>query len=307
MNSFIISAVIVTYNPNEDTFIRQINSLINEVDFIVFVDNGSRNAINLQAIIENSFDEIWKNKISFLKNNENLGLGKSQNIGIDFAISLKSTDVLILDHDSIIDKDFCISLLSDRNKLENLGHKIGAIGPIYYNELTKEVYPITKFNGPFIERIKIDNLPKEATFIIASGSLISVESIKIIGKMNEDLFIDYVDVEWCFRSKNLGFEIFVSPSARMKHEIGDKRGVFFGRTISIHSPLRRYYLTRNSIFMLKSKYIPFGYKLREASINIFRIIVLLLTQPQKMKYLSCFVFGFKDGINNDYGKCKRLF
>lgn len=305
MNCNLIAAVIVTYNPDEDIFVRQINSLLSEVDYIIFVDNASDNINSLETILNTQFADYFKAKIFLLKNIENFGLGKSQNIGIDFAISLNSDDLLILDHDSIIDFGFCTNLLNDRRKLVEQGLKIGAIGPIYYNEITNEIYPITKFYGPFIERIKIDSLPKEATFIIASGSLISVKNILIIGKMNEELFIDYVDVDWCFRSKNLGFGIYVSPTAKMKHVIGDKRGNFFGRTISIHSPLRRYYLTRNSIFMLKASYIPFGYKLRESVLNSFRIIVLLVTQNEKRKYLNSFIFGFKDGLQNNFGKCKR--
>ena len=39
MNCNLIAAVIVTYNPDEDIFVRQINSLLSEVDYIIFVDN----------------------------------------------------------------------------------------------------------------------------------------------------------------------------------------------------------------------------------------------------------------------------
>ena len=302
----IISAIIVTYNPSIEIFSRQIISLINEVDKIIFIDNGSKNYEDLINILNNHYDSYY-NKFYIYRNNENLGIGKSQNIGIKLAQSLGSTDILILDHDSIIDIGFCKSLLCDRLKLSENNINVAAIGPIYYDENTNEIYPITKFYGPFIERIKIDNEPKNATFIIASGSLISLSVIDKVGLMNEDLFIDYVDVEWCFRAQDLGYGVYVSPSARMKHVIGDTRGSFFGRSISIHSPLRRYYLTRNSLFMLNSKYIPVGYKIRETFLNIFRILILLITQKNKLNYIRSFFWGFHDGFLKIYGKCTKDF
>jgi rhamnosyltransferase len=307
MNSHIITAIIVTYNPLKETFIRQINALINEVNYIVFIDNNSKNIHELQNEIENSFNQFWNNKIFLIKNNENFGIGKSQNIGIDFAISLKSTEVLILDHDSIIDKDFCINLLTDRQILESLGHKIGAIGPIYYNEKTGEIYPISKYIGPFIERIIPINKPIEASFLIASGSLISLDVIKNVGYMNESFFIDYVDVEWSFRAKSIGYSVFSSPTSKMKHTIGDERRSIFGRSISVHSPLRRYYLYRNSIYMIKDSKIHLGYKVREISFNALRFVLFLILSNERIKYFKYSVSGFVDGVKGVKGKCPHFY
>ncbi len=93
----------------------------------------------------------------------------------------------------------------------------------------------------------------------------------------------------------------------MKHSIGDKRLSVFGRTISIHNPIRRYYLTRNSIYMIRLSSIPLGYKMREFSLNIIRFFVLFFTQKEKLVYFKYFIAGIYDGLTGKFGKCTYNF
>jgi rhamnosyltransferase len=68
---------------------------------------------------------------------------------------------------------------------------------------------ISKYKGPFIEQNIPSNKPVEASFLIASGCLISLDVIKNVGYMDEGLFIDYVDVEWSFGLNQWLFCIFL--------------------------------------------------------------------------------------------------
>ena len=91
--------------------------------------------------------------------------------------------------------------------------------------------------------------------------LVPVSTLKDIGLMKEELFIDYVDIEWCLRAASKKFNFYAIPSATMSHAIGDERKSVLGREISIHSPfLRRYYLARNSIYMLRCHLVLWGIK-----------------------------------------------
>ena len=242
-----------------------------------------------------------------IQKQDNLGLGKAQNDGINFAASLAASHIILFDQDSILDSGFVSGLLKSENILKAEGKKVGAVGPIYYNELTAEVYPISKYNGPFIERIVPVEKPAEASFLIASGCLISLDVFKKVGYMNEDLFIDYIDVEWSFRAKSYGYSVFASPFAKMKHTIGDDRTSILGRSISIHSPLRRYYLYRNSIFMVKDPNIFVGYKIREIFFNTFRFLIFLVIAKERMKYFKYSISGFWDGFKGVKGKCPHVY
>lgn len=294
-----VCAIIVTFNPEMEVLKNQYNSLSAQVDHIVYIDNGSKDIELLRGLF---FEEI-KTESTVIYNDINKGLGFAQNQGIRVAKAIQASHILLLDHDSVLDRSFIKNLLIAEDELLMQKINVGAIGPTYINKKTGEVYPITKYMGPFIKRISPECLlvPVEASFIIASGSLIRMSVIDVLGMMNEKLFVDYIDVEWSFRAKKHGFGVYVSPKALMDHQIGDNRVSIFGRMISVHSPIRRYYLTRNSIYMLRCPYVTWGYKLREFVFNFFRIIIFSLISQDRVKYLKLSFRGLRDGINGKYG------
>jgi rhamnosyltransferase len=301
-----VYAVIVTYNPDLIIFSRQLSSLEGQVSSIVVVDNNSNNVDEIKNHIGGLINSFGL-EIHIICNINNVGLGKAQNEGIRFAESKAATHIVLFDQDSILDSGFLQGLLISEKELIIQGFKVGAVGPIYYNENTKEIYPISKYSGPFIDRIIPVDKPIEASFLIASGCLISLDVIRHVGYMNEDLFIDYIDVEWSFRAKSLGYSVFASPSSKMKHTIGDKRTSILGRSISIHSPLRRYYLYRNSIYMVKNPNIFLGYKIREITFNGLRFIIFLILSDQRRKYFKYSISGFLDGFKGIKGKCPHVY
>lgn len=301
-----VFSVSVTYNPDLDLLDRQIESLYQQVDFVTIVDNGSANILQLKNYLNNKQIELRKDFI-IVYNDNNIGLGSAQNIGIKAAIQNNASDVLLLDQDSVLNNDFMSKILVTRKELLNNQIKVGAIGPVYYNEITKEMYPITRYWGPFIKRIKPSEKPEEASFLIASGCLINIDVLKEVGLMNEKLFIDCIDVDWSFRARAIGYKLFASPTVMMMHTIGEKRLNIGGRSIAVHSPFRRYYLFRNSVFMVKNKNIPIGYKIREIIFNTLRLIVYFTVSEERVKYLKYSLNGFKDGIMGVGGECPYKF
>jgi len=298
------ATIIVTYNPSINALKKQINRLLEQVQLIIIIDNGSNNSTEL---IKELTGIESQNKITVFENRENKGLGYAQNKGIEIAIKEKATHILLLDDDSLIEENFVLNLLSDYEALLKPGIKVGAIGPTYYNEETGEQYPITKYVGPFIDRKLPKEEPVEASFLIASGCLIPTSVIQEVGLMNEDFFIDYIDVEWSFRAISKGYKLFATPRAQMNHVIGEKRVSVFGRKISLHSPLRKYYLFRNSIFMIKCPYISNGYKIREIIFNLLRLIVYLMLSNEKKSYIRYTYHAYLDGFRNKKGKCEYHF
>jgi len=68
-----------------------------------------------------------------------------------------------------------------------------------------------------------------------------------VGLMDEDLFIDHVDSEWCFRAKAKGFQLFGVGGAAMTHALGERRKeIWFlrRRIVTLHKPFRYYYIFR---------------------------------------------------------------
>ena len=297
-----IYAVIVTYNPDLPILEKQIMAVKNDVG-IILVDNLSSNVVQIRNLIAS----LGLPDLHFIGNESNVGLAVAQNQGITMARELNASHVMIFDQDSIPESTMIPALLDAERKLLERGEKVGAIGPLTYDPATLVEYPITKYRGPMIQRYHAT--PGEitnATFIIASGSLIRVRVLDEVGGMLDELFIDYIDVEWCYRAQARGYTVFIAADARMSHMIGDQRVKFFGRSISKHSPLRRYYLTRNSFLVLRLPHIPIGYKLREVTLNFARFIAFLYFSDERMKYLKYIRKAIHDGVCGNFGKIQGM-
>ncbi|WP_312268163.1 glycosyltransferase family 2 protein [Pseudescherichia sp.] len=283
-----ITSVTVTYNPDIECLKRQLISLTTQVDQCLIIDNASYNA----GQIENLAKDYDCNLIKLGKNH---GLAHAQNTGIDHAIMCGAQYILLLDQDSILDVKFVENM-----KYTYLKYNVGVLGPSFYDPVNKKLYPGTRYRGPFISR-SIINEVTDVTFVIASGSFFSVDVFRKVGNMAEELFVDYIDVEWSLRAKKNGFRVAMTNKALMAHTIGDKRINIFGRTISVHSPLRRYYLVRNSFYMLRLSYVPIGYKIREIFFNFIRSIISLIISDKKKDTIFKIFQGLNDGFRRKYG------
>jgi rhamnosyltransferase len=294
-----IVAVIVTYNPSVVELRGQFDAIISEGISIILVDNASANF----GDIESKVLDVDPALLSILRNAANLGLAEGQNLGLAQARRQNASHVIFFDQDSIPQMGFKHALLSTEVELTRRGIKFSAIGPAAFDPTTLKYYPITKYVGPFIRRhYPVANEPIEATFLISSGTLIRMSVLDEVGAMRSELFIDYIDVEWCLRAKSFGYRCFVASAARMSHRIGDSRLFILGRTISAHSPFRRYYLVRNSFLMLRLRYVPISYKLREISLNFLRVSLFLYLSTDRHGYLRLMHRAVADGIAGRYGK-----
>lgn len=287
-----ISSVTVTFNPDILCLEKQFLSLQGQIDSAVIIDNGSRNYEEIKDLAE-KFNFVL---ISFP---ENMGLSHAQNIGIENAISRGAEYLLLLDQDSVLGTNF-ISAMSKMYTQNN----VGILGPSFYDPHTNEFYWGTNYIGPFIKRTPIEEIT-DVTYVIASGSFFSSEVYEKVGKMEEALFVDYIDVEWALRAKKLGYRVAMTNQASMAHTIGDSRLNLLGRKISVHSPMRRYFLVRNSFFMIRKSYIPVGYKVREVFLNFARAAISLILNKEKKKTLMMIFYGISDGLSGRFGPFKR--
>jgi rhamnosyltransferase len=285
-------AVIVSYYPIINDLMSLVISLKNQgVDSIV-VDNGSAGQ---------EFPELAE--ICLLIRLEiNLGIAAAQNIGIKKAEQKGAEYIIFFDQDSKIDQDYVGSLSKDFLSVRQYDPKIAIIGPVFTDSRYGFYYNVININR-FGIRKKINpenyNAPFATSLIISSGSMIPVDAIHEIGYMNESLFIDYVDTEWCLRAASQGYTIYVGTSARMTHSIGDKIVKFLTLKIPVHSPFRRYYRVRNAFFLLRMKHVPKLMVVREFIFNLIHQTILILTQRNKKKeYIHSFLRAIKDGVLN---------
>lgn len=296
MNLF---CVVVTFNPVVDNLNRLIKTLLNANLSLVIVDNNSCNKKELKKLIIN------QSEIILVENSSNVGIAKAQNLGIEKAIQLEANHIIFFDQDSNVGDHFIDDLVCDYKYITKKNEKIAAIGPRFIDENRGFYFPAIKFNKyGLIDKINVENInaPIEVSFLISSGTLVSVDSLKVIGMMKENFFIDFVDTEWCFRALSRGYKIYMSEKAVMKHSIGDDTINFLNFKIPVHSGYRRYYRIRNLFFMWKTPYIPKILTAKLMVTNFIIQILLFLMKDKKIDYIKYYYKAIQDGLkqSKDY-------
>lgn len=148
---------------------------------------------------------------------------------------------------------------------------------------------------------------READFVISSGSLIPINVLDDIGPMDESLFIDHVDTEWCLRVQSKGYRLFGVPGARMLHTLGESRTrIWFLRwwTVPHYLPFRFYYIFRNSFLLQSREYISLKWRLA----ILFRCLKILffygLFSNQRFSCLRMMGKGIVDGLRGVTGSAQ---
>jgi rhamnosyltransferase len=234
-----VSCVLVTYNPTIRQLEETIYSIAGQVSYIIIVDNGSTTF---------SFKDIDNLVIISLR--KNYGIAYAQNYGIELAKQQNVDFVLLSDQDTIYPCEFVLKMMDVYEKCKRK-ECIGAITPIFYdkNKKTESLISITKFKAIVPDKMKIYYI----SHAISSGSLIPMASLKIIGGMCDELFIDYVDFEWCGRALKYGYKIISVPDVLIEHALGDEMKKICNKKIALRNRVRYYYILRNGIYIIFHK------------------------------------------------------
>ncbi|HVX28428.1 MAG TPA: hypothetical protein VHB70_18920, partial [Parafilimonas sp.] len=228
-----IAACVILYNPGESV-IDNIQSYIEHVDKLYLIDNTESASLDFQK----NYNSLSKTII--VQDSLNEGIAKRLNQACQLAVKDGLDYLLTMDqdsffHESIVKKYFeCIQQYL-------LKEKVAMFGVNYEQEI---------FNA--------DCNCSIVKILITSGSVINLSNYKNIGGFDENLFIDFVDTDYCFKSILKGYELVQFSNIYMHHEIGtttQHRSLKNMKlsTRSIHSSIRLYYMTRNFLY-LQNKY-----------------------------------------------------
>jgi rhamnosyltransferase len=247
-----VCAAIITRQPNVRQLQLSIDAISKQVAKVLIVDNATEDE-DFSRLLRES---LPANSTAVL-NAINEGLGAAINDAFDWAVAHDCDYVLLLDQDSSMDACMVDRLLEASSQLSTRS-PVAAVGPKYIDAHTGQSAPFVRLGFPFNRKLDCpDDATVECDFLISSGSLISVSVFRDVGAMDASLFIDNVDIEWCFRARRKGYRLYGVGAAHMRHCIGDsvKKIPWFGNVV-VHSPARLYYMTRNRILLYRRKSTP---------------------------------------------------
>lgn len=279
-----IAIIIVAYGNDEWNYLS-----ITEQSYpsIIIVDNTPGRDLNI----------VDKN-IHYIALKENKGIATAQNIGIQKARELGCEFVIFFDQDSEIHATFPNQITDEYKRIEAVYPNLFILGPTVINgrcgiEYKSEVHTFIVQNG-FSKRLDV----------ISSGSCVRLNKITDVGELDNSLFIDLVDQEWCWRAASKGYVNGITSNVFLTHYVGNKLVKFGPFQFIISSPFRYYYQTRNWLWMLRRHYVPKQWK--------FNSIIKHLIYPPFYPFVTTtwkdiykeMLRGFKDGLFQRY---KSLF
>lgn len=280
-----IAAVVVLYNPDKN-FINNIYTYINQVSLLIVVDNSENPDHSFYNVLQK------EQHVKFIINNENTGIAKAVNTGVQFASAQGFEWVLLMDQDSFFEEKMIQMYLARFNELTDK-KTIAVIGP----EIGKkeENIPPGKINS--------------VNSLITSGSIINVEIFMRTGGYNEKLFIDEVDHEYCYRIRLQGYSVLQMTNIYMEHSLGRQSQITTilqkKKIKSFHSPVRLYYIVRNCCYIISiyKKKFPEEIKLKRKDMLV-RIKNNFLYGNNRLSTLKHVILGFVHYKMNRFGKLK---
>ena len=303
-----ISAVIVTFEPNLPALEDNVLAILDQVDVVIVVDNGSSNQHALVQMLERLSSE----KLTLRGLKENQGIGAAHNHGISMAKECSSDYVLLLDQDTKAKSTMVDALYNAALQLKSSGEltHLAALGARYTGEKGNDSFFVRfgwlKFLRQYCDDCDHGILP--ADFLISSGSLIPMATIDEVGDMDASLFIDHVDTEWFLRAKAQGFQSYGVCQAVMEHGLGEqmRKVRFLGlgrvRHVPQHKPFRYYYMFRNSIALYRRKNVSRKWKWNDMQRLLQIFIFYGICYGPRLRNLEMMFRGIFDGLRNKMGK-----
>ncbi len=281
-----IGCIIVLYNPDVPMLFKILNEIYSQVSTVYIVDNSTMNSC---------LDFSNYSNVVFEKLGNNIGIASAQNIGLKF---FKDYDyILFLDQDSIPSKNLVPTLLKNYLFLLNENICVGAVGPRPFNRSENK-----KYEGNIKKGNKLYNNITEVGELISSSSLIAVDSFNKVGLLEDDLFIDAVDHEWCWRAKSIAnYRFFIIEDVLLSHQLGEGDKKFLGMNVYIPAPIRTYYQSRNYIKLLNRNYVPLYWKFSNGIKYFIKYFYYLFFVKDGRKYIKYMSKGVYDGFKNKKG------
>lgn len=267
-----ILAGIVTYNPDLVRLKLNLSAIINQVDEVVIVDNGSKNKEEIISLAEGYAN------VTVTGNKNNRGIAAALNQIGDIAVAKRYDYFLTLDQDSVADSGLVEKLCLPFSK-----KTVGATCPY-----------INRKNDFFAE-----DKTETVKVAITSGEMVKTSVWEEIGGFWEYLFIDEVDHEFSYQIRRRGYTIIQTHAVAINHIIGEpfsKKVLGHQFHPTNHSAFRRYYIARNNVIMQhlfpnEKEPFPHRYKM------LVRIIVsILFCEREKVAKIGAILRGIKDGV-----------
>ena len=269
-----IGSCTVLFNPDRDV-ISNVETYKDLVNVCVVIDN-SENKNEVSKYFEEDSSYIY------IDMHGNQGIAAALNAGIAYLRSKNMDMTLTMDQDSLFPT-------SDYLAIYQLIEK-------YKDEYSLIGLDINKVN----QSQEIVSVP----YWITSGNFVNISDFYLAGKMNESLFIDYVDFDLGYRFKKAHLKLGYLSGYCITHTIGNPIPIHvLNKTFYAlnHSPIRYYYRYRNAYYLYH--YVDREFFKKEYHREMFgSLIKMLIFEKKRNEKIKMIKKGLLDAKQQRLGK-----
>lgn len=303
-----ISIIIVGYNSQKylGSCLKSVFASSYENFRVILVDNNSSD--DSVEFVKKSFQDVV-----IIKNEDNFGFAKANNIGIEAALKMGTDYVLILNPDTMLDEK-CLEILVGKAKNKTI------LQPLILLSQDGKKTDLVNTNGNYLNflgfsycnsyKVKKDTVSAgNVTLGSGAGSFIPAQALRD-NLFDEDFFMYHEDVDLFWRLRLAGYEIILVPQALIWHDYSfsrNKKKMFYAernRLLFLFKNFSTKYLILilplllvneilMIIFSLISGWLPFKlesyvsfFKLLPKKLRDKRLIKHKLTERELKKYLG---------------------
>ena len=291
-----ITIIIVTYQTNKEILLRCLNSIDKKIKVII-IENSKK------FKDQDNFSKKFKN-LKVICTGSNLGYGKGNNLGLS---KVKTKYALILNPDSICEKNFFTNLKNNLNKIKDF-HLIGCT---YKN--SKNSYPAGYFenkqNKNFENNFRKNKLATltKVDWIRGFSIILNMKKFKSGRVFDKNYFLYLEEIDLCKSIKKKSGNVYYAKNLKVNH-LGFKGSVGASNYEKQNADnLRNWHYMWSSFYFYKKNYSYF-FALKKMFGKFFRAFIktiffsITFQKNKRDKYLYRFlgvlnsIIGFKSNF-----------
>ena len=283
-----ILAVVVCFHPEPSSLQSLSLKLQQEGVPVIWINNGPPGSLG---------EAQTQHVEHIIELQQNLGVATALNRGFEWALQNGFDAVISFDQDSRPDVGMVGKLQSAWLNAVVQTPNLGAIGPATVDHQSgQDMFTFAPYNWTRHRFLPSQNKAYVVDHLITSGCLTPCAVWQDVGPMNESLFIDWVDIEWCARAKLKGYQLLMDGGTKMTHSIGEVSRPLLWRRFHLHKPLRHYYLLRNALLIAQQSKFDLGWRMHHILYALRVIVASLLLGNQKLSRLCYAWRGLVHGL-----------
>lgn len=278
-----VAGAVILYHSSPSC-LAHIQTYLPQVDKLYIVDNTPEGVDWILTFIDQS------PSVTYIPLGANKGIAYALNVAATTAIADRYTYLLTMDDDS--------------SAPDNLVDQMGYYWNTHLADPIGIVCPKHALTTAELPNKQPETTPRALLTTMTSGNLISLPVYQQIGGFDNELFIDVVDHDYTLKLAVRGYAVIELPAVQLIHRLGHQRTVLFGLLSYVtHSPIRNYYLIRNSLLVglrYRKKY-P-AYLIEAIRTVLVELVKIMLFENQKKTRLLLAWEALRDGFTGKAGQ-----